>query len=55
MKTWGGMYSHYDDIYSNSYEQYFEISIEYDNEKKRPVCSIDMSHVQKFLERKNNG
>ena len=46
---------YYDDIYSNSYEQYFEISIEYDKEKKRPVCSIDMSHVQKFLERKNSG
>lgn len=40
---------YYEDIYSNRYEQYFDISIEYDKEKNCPVGSVDMSHVQKFL------
>ena len=39
----------YEDIYSNRYEQYFDINIEYDEEKKCPIVSVDMSHVQKFL------
>ena len=38
----------YEDIYSNKYEQYFDINIEYD-ENNRPKLSVDMSHVQKFL------
>lgn len=40
---------YYEDIYSNRYEQHFDISIEYDEEKNCPVGSVDMSHVQKFL------
>ena len=40
---------YYEDIYSNRYEQHFDINIEYDEKKNCPVCSVDMSHVQKFL------
>lgn len=40
---------YYEDIYSNRYEQHFDISIKYDEEKNCPTCSVDMSHVQKYL------
>ena len=40
---------YYEDIYSNRYEQYFDINIECNDEKNCPTCSVDMSHVQKFL------
>ena len=40
---------YYEDIYSNRYEQHFDINIEYDEKKSCPICSVDMSHVQNFL------
>ena len=40
---------YYEDIYSNQYEQDFDITIEYNEEKNAPVYSVDMSHVQKFI------
>ncbi len=40
---------YYEDIYSNKYEQNFDISIEYDEDKLAPIFSIDMGHVQEFL------
>lgn len=40
---------YYEDIYSNRYEQDFDIAIEYNEEKNAPVYSVDMSHVQKFI------
>ena len=40
---------YYEDIYSNRYEQDFDITIEYNEEKNAPVYSVDMSHVQKFI------
>lgn len=40
---------YYEDIYSNKYEQHFDITIEYDQEKHAPAYSVDMSHIQKFL------
>ena len=40
---------YYEDIYSNRYEQHFDINIEYDEDKNCPTCSVDMSHVQNFL------
>lgn len=46
---------YYEDIYSNSYEQHFDITIEYDKERNVPVFSIDMDHSQIFLGDKKNG
>ena len=40
---------YYEDIYSNRYEQHFDINIKYNEKKNCSVCSVDMSHVQKFL------
>ncbi len=40
---------YYEDIYSNRYEQHFNIIIDYDEKKKCPICSVDMGHFQKFL------
>ena len=40
---------YYEDIYSNRYEQHFDINIEYDEKINSPVCLVNMSHVQKFL------
>lgn len=40
---------YYEDIYSNRYEQHFDINVEYDEKKRCPICSVDMSHVQNFL------
>ena len=39
----------YEDIYSNRYEQHFDITIEYNQEKQYPVFSMDMGHIQNFL------
>lgn len=40
---------YYEDIYSNRYEQHFDITIEFNVEKHAPVLSVDMSHIQNFL------
>lgn len=40
---------YYEDIYSNQYEQDFDITIEYNEEKNAPAYSVDMRHVQKFI------
>lgn len=45
----------YEDIYSNRYEQHFDINIQYDEEKGTPSYSVDMSQIQDFLGEKTNG
>lgn len=45
----------YEDIYLNHYEQNFKLFIGFDKEKSRVFCSIDLSHVQKFLGGELNG
>lgn len=46
---------YYDDIYSNSYEQHFDIIIGYKEEVNNIMVAIDMSHTQIFLGRRING
>ena len=40
---------YYQDIYSNRYRQEFPITIEYDDDKRAPVVSVDMNGTQDFL------
>lgn len=44
----------YEDIYLNHYEQNFDLLIAFDK-KDGVFCSIDLSHVQKFLGGESNG
>lgn len=46
---------HYEDIFGNRYVQKFDVLIEYDENKRTPVVSVDMNHKQEILEGKNNG
>ena len=45
----------YEDIYLNHYEQNFDVLIEFDKKVSEAFCSIDLSHVQKFLGGESNG
>lgn len=45
----------YEDIYLNHYEQNFDVLIGFDKKVSEAFCSIDLSHVQKFLGGESNG
>lgn len=45
----------YEDIYLNHYEQNFNLLIGFDKKVSRVFCSLDLSHVQKFLGGESNG
>lgn len=45
----------YEDIYLNHYEQNFDLTIRFNEQKSGVSCSIDLSHVQKFLGGESNG
>ena len=36
-------------MYSNKYQQDFDIKIMYSDEEQSPIVSVDMSHEQRFL------
>ena len=40
---------YYEDMYSNKYQQDFDIKIMYSDEEQSPIVSVDMSHEQRFL------
>ena len=46
---------YYEDIYSNKYQQDFDIKIMYGAEDQSPIVSVDMSHEQRFLGGRKNG
>lgn len=47
---------YYEDIYANRYMQEFDVMIEYNEEKRAPMFSINMDHRQKLIfGRENNG